>query len=161
MLLELHPSGRRNRSHLETSGRGRVCRSTGPTRAKKNPPGVKRRARDLGRRCKCGTEVPRPYLSNICSLQWLDRRRGGSRGGGGRPRWGGRLRSCLVLRRGLLGRGLTVDCMDTGVRACSSPRMARRVRAAHAPRMRNRRASRITDDSSSDGTDRPEHHDTR
>jgi hypothetical protein len=30
---------------------------------------------------------PAPYLNNnICSLQWLDRRRGGSRGGDGRPR---------------------------------------------------------------------------
>jgi hypothetical protein len=155
--------GRRNRSHLEISGRrGRASRSPGPTRAKEKPTGVKRRARDLYRRCERGTEAPRPYLNNnICSLQWLDRRRGGSRGGGGRPRWGGRLRSCLIFGRRLIGHGLTVACRDTSVRACGSPRMARRARAVHAPRMRNRRAGRITDDSSGDGTDRPEHHDTR
>jgi len=45
--------GRRNRSHLETSGRkGRAGRSPGLTSAKEKPPGLKRRARDLYRRCE-------------------------------------------------------------------------------------------------------------
>jgi hypothetical protein len=46
---------------------------------------------------------PRPINDDICSLQCLDRRRGGSRGGGGRPCWGSRLRSCVILGRRLIG----------------------------------------------------------
>src|SRR5437868_11863229 len=57
---------------------------------------------------------------NIYSLQWLDRRRGGSRGGGGRPRWGGRLRSRSIFGRRVIGYRLTA-CRDTSVRACGSP----------------------------------------
>ena len=62
--------GRRNRSHLETSGRrGRASRSPGPTRAKEKPTGLKRRARDLYRRCERGPGARALVVSGACRLR--------------------------------------------------------------------------------------------
>jgi hypothetical protein len=110
------------------------------------------------RSLRLAMSVHRYLNNNNYSLQWLDRRRGGSRGGGGRPRWGGRLRNCLIFGRRPIGHRLTVACRDTSVRACGSPCLPGGARSSRAPGTRNRWSSSITYQRASHGTDRPEHH---
>ena len=59
------------------------------------------------------------------SLQWLDRRRGGSSGSG--PCWRRRLRGCLILGRRWSGAELTFACGSALLTTCDAAGLARRT----------------------------------